>query len=695
MKVSHRARRRTRVSFRKKLLFSVVTTLLFFAVLEGVLALLGVAPESKTKDPFVGFSGLMPLMELSTNDRGEQFFTTSQNKLHWFNAQTFKKVKSKGTKRIFCMGGSTTYGHPYWDSTSFSGWMREFLPIVDASRKWEVINAGGISYASYRVAALMEELVQYEPDVFVIYSVHNEFLERRTYQNMFETSMLQLHTQAVFARTRVWSLANRILKPTSESILPNIDVLNGEVNEILNHTVGPVDYHRDVDWRSKVILHYETNLRRMVAIARQAGAKIVFITPTSNEKDCSPFKSEHGQNMSSEQMDQLLDIVRQSESPEIVADRKTQVTVLESLTQLDPTYADYHYRLGQAYFAIDRHADAKLAFSRAINEDVCPLRAIDEIRNSIDRVAHELRVPVVDFEQHLRHLSDVEYGHTILGESYFLDHVHPTIEVNWQLALWIIDKLQTESIVAGKRVSDVSIADEFINAEKRVLSTVDRGSQAFALRNLAKVLHWAGKFEEAIPRARDVLNIIPDDQESRFILARCLSNLGRKEDAIQEYRNLFASGVDYPRAHMHFGELLAETGSMEQAKAYLLMAVLHDPKNARAFYLLGLVHLDLREFEFAAESFEESKRLVVDNSQTLFYLAKAKVALGKHIEANSLFSKVIALGSRDANIHYQYGLSLWETNEKAEAKRQFEKALEIDPDWIDAKDMLELASKIN
>ena len=36
--------------------------------------------------------------------------------------------------------------------------------------------SGGVSYASYRVAALMEELVRYEPDLFVIYSGHNEFL---------------------------------------------------------------------------------------------------------------------------------------------------------------------------------------------------------------------------------------------------------------------------------------------------------------------------------------------------------------------------------------------------------------------------------------------------------------------------------------------------------------------------------------
>ena len=45
----------------------------------------------------------------------------------------------------------------------------------------EIINTGGISYASYRVARLMEELLAYQPDVFVIYTGHNEFLEKRIY----------------------------------------------------------------------------------------------------------------------------------------------------------------------------------------------------------------------------------------------------------------------------------------------------------------------------------------------------------------------------------------------------------------------------------------------------------------------------------------------------------------------------------
>ncbi len=687
------------MSLRKKILFSCVTTVLFFALLECMLSIVGFQPHRNTEDPFVGFSGLMPLMELSTNAQGEQILSTAQNKRHWFNAQSFPKVKKPGTKRIFCMGGSTTYGHPYWDSTSFSGWMREFLPVIDSSHEWEVINAGGISYASYRVAALMEELAQYEPDVFVVYSVHNEFLERRTYQNMFDQLTLSLNSQAILARTRTWALADRLVhkartmvsKPAAKGLAKTkVEVLKGEVDEILNHTIGPVDYHRDAAWRAKVLQHYEANLRRMVSIARKAGAKIVFITPASNERSCSPFKSEHDPSITPSDLEQLLALVHPSNSETVADAAMTSLQNLEQAIRIAPHYAEYHYRLGQAYFAVDRFADAEQAFSRALNEDVCPLRAVDEISRSIERIVGESKVPMVDFETKLRQLCREENGHSILGVEYFLDHVHPTIDVNRRLAIWILEELQSNGLVQGKKISDLILADQFSRAEEKVLGRIDPNAQAYSRLNLAKVLHWAGKFDEAVPHAKEVVRIIPNELEGRFILANCLTYLGKKEEALQEYDKLFSNGVDYPRAYLPFGELLAERGHMEQAKAYLLMAVLHDPKSSSAYYALGFVHLRLREFQFAIESLEESNLLYPDYAQTLFALAQAKAGLGNHAAAISLYERVISQGVRSDELHYQHGLSLLQDNQRSKAIQQFQAALAISPNWEVVQEQLSL-----
>ena len=170
--------RRAKLSVPKKLLFSLLAIVAFLLLLELALAALGVQPILYDEDPFVGFSSRVPLCVPHAGPDGQTYMVTAKNKLDFFNPQKFLKDKPSRTYRIFCMGGSTTYGRPYDDTTSFCGWLRELLAAADDSRKWEVVNAGGISYASYRAAILMEELARYEPDLFIIYSGHNEFLER-------------------------------------------------------------------------------------------------------------------------------------------------------------------------------------------------------------------------------------------------------------------------------------------------------------------------------------------------------------------------------------------------------------------------------------------------------------------------------------------------------------------------------------
>src|SRR6185369_5099045 len=185
----------------KKILFAVMAAALFFAVIESSLALIGIKTLFVTEDPFVGFSENIPLFVKKTLQDGTVVLTKSEKRRTAFNVQQFPKEKKKGTYRIFCLGGSTTYGHPYSDSTSFCGWLREFLRAADPSTNWEVINVGGISYASYRVVNLMQELSGYQPDLFIVYSGQNEFLEERTYRNIKEIPPWLMRTHVVLSKT--------------------------------------------------------------------------------------------------------------------------------------------------------------------------------------------------------------------------------------------------------------------------------------------------------------------------------------------------------------------------------------------------------------------------------------------------------------------------------------------------------------
>lgn len=682
-----------RISTRKKVLFSLVATSGFFLVLEGALTLLGVGRQIDTVDPYVGFDRSIPLMEVSTDDDGREILRTAANKLVWFNDQSFLKKKPAGTKRIFCLGGSTTFGRPFQDKTSYAGWLREFLPVADDSTQWEVINAGGVSYASYRVAAVMEELAQYEPDLFIVYSVHNEFLERRTYAGMFDTPDWRRRTTSRLRRTRTWSAVQSLVDRIREAEdPPTKEMLAGEVDEMLNHSIGPRQYHRDPQWRRGVLGHYETNLHRMVAIAQQSGAQILFVTPASNEKDCSPFKSSLRDGFSDEDRERFEEMAWRGEEFRQDGDFESALQSFREAALIDDRHALVHYEIGRALQKLERWDEAKVSFSRAIQEDICPLRAVDEIADSLRAVSQAHGVPLLDFEAKLHQKCLAEQGHSNLGAEYFLDHVHPTIKVHQQLAVWLVDAMGQHGLASSPDLTDAEI--ETIDA--RVLGELDLAYQGVAMRNLAKVLHWAGKFEEAIPCARDALTMILADPESRFVIADCLVNLGRPDEAMAEYERLFREG-EFPRAYLPFGELLMDAGEYRRARGFLtLAAVLYatGPKSARAHYSLGQVHLLLQEYELAAEALEVANARFPDDVVTIEFLAQAYAGADRTDLAIEFYGEAIRLDPDNADLRYRVGLLMFKANQFEDAIEQFELAIASEPGHDGAKQSLEVARTV-
>ncbi|MEA3226990.1 MAG: hypothetical protein U9Q07_13650, partial [Planctomycetota bacterium] len=398
-----------KVSLRKKLVFSVVTTIVLFAAVEMILTLAGVRPVLYDEDPYVGFSSNIPLFVEQPGPDGKPAMVTAKNKLPHFNLQRFAKNKAVGTYRVFCVGGSTTFGRPYDDTTSFCGWLRAMLPKADPTRKWELINAGGVSYASYRVAALMEELVRCEPNLFIIYSGHNEFLERRTYGRIIDTPAVVRGLGAVMSRTRTYALIQQTIKSTvgrPDKTAGQRAYLPGEVKTVLENSLGPEEYHRDSELRRQVFDHYRYNLKRMIDIAQSAGAKVILVTPASNLRHCSPFKSEHSDALGAAERASFRALYDQASKSHAQGQWSEVLTAIDRAITIDDCYAHAHYLRGRVLWELERYAQAKRAFERAMDEDVCPLRAPGPVLDIVMEVAGKRNVPVVDFVGLVEKLSE-------------------------------------------------------------------------------------------------------------------------------------------------------------------------------------------------------------------------------------------------------------------------------------------------
>ena len=619
----------------RKVIYAFIPLVLFWGMAEGLLALVGVRPENLDEDPFVGFSKSSPLMMEINASTGPRM-VTKPNKLIWFNRQLFDKKKTPQTKRIFCVGGSTTFGRPYADSTSFCGWMREILPLVDSETDWQVINAGGVSYASYRVTAVMEELATYEPDLFVVYCGHNEFLEERTYAGMRDTSQTWMQIQEAASNLRTYAFVRKWLAGLQvETTRDQREILPVDVDERLNKTIGPVDYHRDPEWATKVVKHYEFNLRRMVNIAHNAGAAIVFVMPASNELDSDPFKAEPGK-LTQEAFERWA--TRFALADEALEAGKLQVALkhLQAAKRIDPQDAATRYRLGTCLFDLQRFSEAQLELAAAIDEDVCPLRATSAVKDSLRNVARSLRVPLVDYEELMREKSEREFGHRLLGNQYFLDHVHPNIYMHRELALWILESLSDSGFIRNFDYQNAGFREQLAECVEKVESGIDQEQNGVALRNLAKVMHWAGKFEIASARASDALEMIRNDAESRFVLADCLKNLGRPMEALTQYEFLYQDHPDYWRSYLPHGELLMNLGQLEEAADMLAAALVSGPDNPYLHLTIGRLLMEQRQWEKAIHSLNLAAELYGSDVQDIEQLIQdCRTQMASAVEAEA------------------------------------------------------------
>jgi tetratricopeptide (TPR) repeat protein len=609
-----------RVPLWQALVLPMAAILIFFLFLEGGLALLGIKQGLQTEDPFVGFASNVPLFVPSLEQTGKQILTTAPNKLNFFNPQSFTREKLPGTFRIFCLGGSTTYGRPYNDMTSFSGWLRELLPVADRNKNWEVINAGGISYASYRVAHLMEELVHYQPDLFIIYTGHNEFLEARTYRQLRDIPPVIRSTVSLLARTRTWSMMTAALQGMGIHPQPEAEGrarLRGEVNAILDRSAGLNLYTRDDSLRENVLEHYRISLERMISLARSVNAQVIFVTPASNLKDCSPFKSEHTQDLdqvSRQKSEQMLvqakDLIRQEKWDEALS-------LLIKAVALDPRHAELQYLRGKVLLAQGNFDSAEMALRLARDEDVCPLRALTPMRRIVTEIAKEQGVGLVDYVDLLERRMQETQGYPIPGEELFLDHVHPTVEGHKILAVALLQAMINQGLVQpGSEWGEEAISAVAAKIEGRI----DQRVHGQALANLARVLLWAGKTDDAERLAKQALAIAGEDKQiakdAETILVKVYQKQGDTKRALQLLYSAIEKTPGAIELRYILGMALLDDGpfmQLEEAAANLLLVCQQMPFDDLAYQFFGLAMAKRGRMNIAYTSFQEALRLNPEN----------------------------------------------------------------------------------
>ncbi|MBC8351105.1 MAG: tetratricopeptide repeat protein [Planctomycetes bacterium] len=404
---------------------AVIVGLLPFVLFEVTLRGLGVGEATEAAYPAIGFEAVHPLFALNdTSDRYE----IAKSRQAYFYPDSFAAEKDASEFRIFCLGGSTVQGRPYSIETSFTTWLELSLNATDSTRNWEVINCGGISYASYRLVPILEEVLAHEADAIVLYTGHNEFLEARTFQDLQST--VPLSRVRTFNLIRdAWSGESRL-----EGQGQPREILATEVDALLDYRDGLADYHRDDSNRSVVVKQYAENLSRMIDLASSESVPIVLLNPASNLKDTPPFKVEPRSQLTERDAAEFDTLCEQSRAASDIGEK---VELLEKAVAIDGRHAGARFLLAHAYLTQNQPDEAREQFVRAKDEDVCPLRMIEPLHDALSAVASSSGTPLID----VRRDFELRVPDGIPGDNVFLDHIHPSINNHQAIAQLLLDHL--------------------------------------------------------------------------------------------------------------------------------------------------------------------------------------------------------------------------------------------------------------
>ncbi len=243
--------------------------------------------QAPPPDPLVDLHHLRPLFTLS-QDKTEYFI--GPERLDLFRAATFAATKPPGKYRIFALGESTTQGEPYSTATAYPRWLEIELQAA-TGRDVEVINCGGLSYASYRIRAILQEvLANYSPDLIILYCGQNEFLEQRTYDGWRDVPLPIARASGWLSQLKIAELTRRIVRGPADrnAKLSSATELKTEVDALLDYAGGLDAYERDAPWREAVVEHYRWNMAQMVHDCQQADVPMVLCNPVVNLLDCPP-----------------------------------------------------------------------------------------------------------------------------------------------------------------------------------------------------------------------------------------------------------------------------------------------------------------------------------------------------------------------------------------------------------------------
>jgi tetratricopeptide (TPR) repeat protein len=421
------------LSARKRFLFAIICGLLPLAGI-GVLELALRAAGLGGHPPVFRKVGEVPGGELVITDHSGtvSYFFANKERPGYNDQYSFLHPKPPNTFRVFLAGESAIKGYPQPRNLASSAFLQAMLQDAWPERRIEVINLGTTAVASFPVREIMTAALDFEPDLVVVYTGHNEF-----YGTYGVASIGR-------AGSRPWMLkAHRVVRSLAivqgmERLLP--DAAPGANRTLMETMVGQSHVAAD-DWRRvAAATNLRHNLGRMIENCRARNVPMLICTQPSNERDLAPIGADRRDLLPPDVQQTVQSLVAAAEKQSRDEPDAAQ-SALKRVLELAPWHARAHFLLGRLLSDAGEHAEAREHFNKARDLDPMPWRTPAALQQAIVDAARHAKADVCDVAQAFRNFSP---GGAI-GWELMDDHVHPTLRGQALIAETIVNSLASMS----------------------------------------------------------------------------------------------------------------------------------------------------------------------------------------------------------------------------------------------------------
>ena len=193
-----------------------------------------------------------------------------------------------------------------------------------------------------------------------------------------------------------------------------------------------------------------------------------------------------------------------------------------------------------------------------------------------------------------------------------------------------------------------------------------------------------GDHESAKVAFQRVIGLSPLHIDANFNLAKVLTLINQKSDAIKVYKKVLKIDPKHFKSSYNLAILLREEGDTSKALSALYKTIKIKPDLAEAYNSLGSLLAELKQSVKSVNAFQRAISLKPNYAEALYNLGQAFQDQGNFTEAIEAYNKSLTIKPDYAEAHNNKGIALQEQGKLKEAMEAYNKSLAIKPDYADA-----------